>query len=292
MFNVLFCNFFLFSLSSAAITYCKLLNLSQIYYCRTYIPANISLPDDYDPIQADQSAFTASKLGPSAQCPFFSNLKYQCNKYFIHCSNSSESSSNATVEGMCNSVCWRSQSQCNGYDIQAECNNANIYDPPPHCYTIDYGEAISDSTWQYVLGGVVGGVGVILGCTLLFQWIRKLMWKPDPNAAIEFEDEKGKYEAEQRAGESYQGIEKARPFSNSMEFRTAQQARAEMVHRQSLQRTERRGDTVSTSGVNQMEGSGDTDGSGIIRDGFGTVPTEIDDASLHGETKESAIELT
>jgi len=287
MFNVLFFKLlFFFSLNSADVIDCKLLNLSLITHCLPYIPANISLPSDYDPVQADQAAYTASQLGPSSQCPFFSNLKYQCNKYFIHCFNSSQPTTiNATVEGMCNSVCWRSQSQCNGFDLQSECGNANFYDSPPLCYTIDYGETSANGTWQYVLGGCVGGVGLILACTLLYQWIKKLTWKPDPHAAIEFEDEKGKYEAEQRAGERYQGLEKARPFSNKDEFRTAQQARAEMLHRQSLPRGSQSRGTGAVSSGGSVDGD---DRPGLPVE---TIPTEIDDASLHGESKGTDIEL-
>jgi hypothetical protein len=190
---------------------------------------------DYNATQADEAAYNASKLGPSAQCLFFSNLYYQCNKYFVHCFNSSVPTVNATVQGMCNTICFRSQSQCSGYDIQAECNNAGFYDPPPSCYMIDYGEVDRNNTWQYILGGIVGGLGLILGCSLLYQWIKKITWKPDPNAAAEFEDEKGKFEKEQKAGEQYQGLETARPFGAKDEFRTAQQARAEARERNSMQ---------------------------------------------------------
>jgi len=277
MFNVLVLFFPLFS---EAVLYCKLLNLSLITYCLKYIPGNISLSSDSDPVQLDQSAFTASQLGPNSQCPFFSNLYYQCNKYFIHCFNSSNPAVNATLEGMCDTVCWRSQSECNGYEIQPECNDGTFYYPPPSCYSIDYGQKSGESTWQYILGAVVGGIGLILACSLLYQWIRKLMWKPDPNAAIEFEDEKAKYEAEQRAGQRYQGLETARPFSSKDEFRTAQQARAEALHRQSLEQR---------SGTGGAAGHGD----GVsIENDLETVPTELDDASQHAETKDSDIELT
>jgi len=228
---------------------CRPVNFSLVSHCTPYIPGNIWIPQDYNESEADVLAYDASQLPSTDQCPFFSNLFYQCNKYFIHCLNGSAVGTNATVEGMCNTVCYRSQTgdQCDNYDVKPECGNLNLYDPPPFCYDIPYGLVGTNNKWQYILGGIVAGLGVIIACGLLYQWIKKITWRPDPHAPIEFEDEKGKLEKEQKAGQNYQDLNVAKPFNSGDEYRTAQQARSEMIHRESMRRSTMGNAPISSS---------------------------------------------
>jgi len=141
---------------------------------------------------------------------------------------------------MCQEVCDRATQDpdCRGYDLTLECGDSEYYGMPPNCYMIDYGVTSESNTWQYILAGLVAGIGLLIFLSLAYRWIKNRLWKPDPNAPIEFEDERKTHEEEQKRGEQYQDLEHARPFtSGDGEFRTAQQARADILAREEGRRS-------------------------------------------------------